>query len=129
MTRSPLICRIDRCYAHVWALGWCRGHWWCWLKTGDPRLGYHAPRSRSEHGTIGHYANHGCRCEPCTAAHTRYIAQMRARRRAKPIPDHVEHGLESTYSNWHCRCWKCTTANSVAAAIRQDRRRETARAT
>lgn len=29
-------------------------------------------RDERWHGTRGGYTNHGCRCEACTAAHTKY---------------------------------------------------------
>jgi hypothetical protein len=32
-----LVCKEPGCYAWLWALGWCRGHWWTWVKHGDPQ--------------------------------------------------------------------------------------------
>lgn len=40
------------------------------------------PRLPDYHGTIGGYRNHGCRCEPCTKAQTRWSKGYRLRTRA-----------------------------------------------
>lgn len=38
---------------------------------------------RAGHGNPSTYKNYACRCEPCTTAHTAYLAAGRARRRAR----------------------------------------------
>lgn len=78
------------------------------------------PRGDRRHGYNG-YCNLGCRCDVCraaTAAYTKAMRQVRARRIALD-PSVVEHGKESTYFNWSCRCTPCTKAQRVAAAARR----------
>lgn len=41
------------------------------------------PDGDSRHGTRNGYANHSCRCEPCTQANTEYMRAQRARRQSE----------------------------------------------
>lgn len=62
------------------------------------------------HGTNSGYSGHGCRCDPCKAAHASAIAEQR-RARSQRL-DEATHGLLSTYINWRCRCKLCRAANA-----------------
>jgi hypothetical protein len=42
-----------------------------------------AAADRAGHGNASTYKNYACRCEPCTTAHSAYLAEGRARRRAR----------------------------------------------
>lgn len=42
-----------------------------------------AAADRAGHGSPSTYKNYACRCEPCTTAHTAYLAAGRARRRER----------------------------------------------
>lgn len=71
-------------------------------------------------GEIGHglhatYANHHCRCAPCTDANRLHHRDQRARRRKDLIirngrlfHPQVQRHNSSAYSNWGCRCRTCT---------------------
>lgn len=79
-------------------------------------------QKHSYHGTINAYHNHGCRCGRCKDANTKDVAERKARRLAKPTPDHV-HGSENGYGNYGCRCGPCTAAWTTASVERAKRRR------
>lgn len=68
------------------------------------------------HGTASTYRSrrYKCRCEPCTAAHRKLVAQEKASRRERLAadPSLAPHGTVQTYTNWGCRCEACTEANS-----------------
>lgn len=78
-----------------------------------------------EHGVVGTYTNHKCRCDACRAAHGEYQARRKAERKAALAadPDLAVHGLATTYSNWSCRCPRCAAAWKAACAERAQRRR------
>lgn len=65
------------------------------------------------HGLSG-YANHGCRCEICTAACRANGQRRRQMIKAglKTIPSDI-HGTENGYGNWICRCAACTEAHRI----------------
>lgn len=76
----------------------------------------------SEHGTLSHYNNHGCRCDPCKAAQTIYRHEYQARKAAglpaRTYKPKVEHGTVNGYQHHKCRCDLCR------AAIAQRRREQ-----
>lgn len=74
------------------------------------------------HGTPNGYNNQHCRCEPCRAANTVYMAERKALRIARGVPDHV-HGTSGGYGNWDCRCDDCTAAWTKETRDRNGRRR------
>jgi hypothetical protein len=80
-----------------------------------------------EHGVVGSYTNHRCRCEACRRANSEYQAQRKAGRQAQLMadPSLAQHGVATTYSNWGCRCDTCTQAWRVACADRTARRKRT----
>lgn len=98
------------------------------VRAPDGRLVHPAAR----HGTAGGYSNYGCRCAPCTAAHSAALARARVARLAWRRWDaragtwvttaDVPHGRASTYENWGCRCAPCVTAASAARWRRSGRR-------
>lgn len=51
----------------------------------DRKRRYQDPSAadRAGHGNASTYKNYGCRCRPCTHAHTAYLGAQRAKRRAK----------------------------------------------
>lgn len=75
-----------------------------------------------QHGIKSTYTNWGCRCDECTAAHTRDEAKARKARydwtREHGLPAGVKHGA-SAYSNWGCRCTVCTGAKESIARRRR----------
>lgn len=88
------------------------------------------PKQRKGRPPVDHGHGHpntyrkGCRCEACRDAHTRYQAEMRARRIADPTSaDRAGHGSASTYMNHGCRCEACTTANTEKVRRRREARR------
>jgi hypothetical protein len=76
----------------------------------------------SPHGTHSRYTNDDCRCDPCTAAHTAFLARRRAERyavtAAQGLPEHVQHG-RSAYSNWGCKCEVCRADWAAYARARR----------
>lgn len=72
------------------------------------------------HGSVSTYGNWGCRCVPCTEAHTVEHNKWRRARHAKRVRvggvmvavDAPVHNA-STYTNWGCRCRPCTEAFSA----------------
>ena len=60
---------------------------------------------RRTHGLHGTYAV-GCRCAPCTAAHTK-AAQDERRRLGVPARQPPEHGVSLTLLHRGCRCADC----------------------
>ena len=95
------------------------------------------------HGTVDGYRNHGCRCDPCRDAGSKYLAsqktlcpggcgrrihgryrpermciECRAKAKTKPL----EHGTETGYKKG-CRCGSCTAAATTARLERKHRRR------
>jgi hypothetical protein len=72
-----------------------------------------------EHGTLGRYTNHGCRCSRCKEAMRLQMVTYRAR----PISEkHLTHGTESSYYAG-CRCFSCT----LARAERRHKRKKDSR--
>lgn len=59
------------------------------------------------HGTSGGYTNHDCRCDECRKANAIMQRETKARRLARPIPEHMQHGHHNTYLNYGCRCELC----------------------
>lgn len=78
------------------------------------------------HGTVGAYSNHHCRCAACRQAHRTAVNRQRAQRYAlrvsvdgvwvAPLPAD-RHGRVAAYTNWGCRCRPCTDA-ATASTIR-----------
>lgn len=71
-----------------------------------------------EHGKMGTYTNHGCRCDPCRLAYN-HAAKMRKRRKKlefDPSDPSVVHGKAISYERG-CRCEECRS--SAATAHRQ----------
>lgn len=77
-----------------------------------------------EHGGWS-YTNHGCRCPVCTADHTAYLREARARRMAAPTPEHV-HGTNNGYRNYGCHCDRCKAAHRAERARERQRANEKA---
>lgn len=61
------------------------------------------------HGDETGYTNHGCRCLPCTGAHSNYQVQRRRNRLPTPFED-IPHGTYSSYNYHKCRCPQCSLA-------------------
>lgn len=73
-------------------------------------------RPPGPHGTRGKYTA-GCRCIECADANATYMADWRARNRARGLaPDDPRHGRNTTYLNHGCRCTKCAVAHERAKA-------------
>jgi hypothetical protein len=72
------------------------------------------------------YTNHGCRCQPCRTAWTRYCQQRKFERKImlELDPTIVPHGKASTYGNWMCRCRPCTDAWTTDIRERNLRNRD-----
>ena len=91
--------------------------------------------TKAPHGTHSRYSNHGCRCEECRAANTRYNLAYRHRTgRSLPMDEYLSqrradaearhnHGTETRYQ-LGCRCDKCRVAAAVARAQRRAAERE-----
>lgn len=63
------------------------------------------------HGTGSFYRNHGCRCEPCSAAAAVESQRQYRNRLATPIdPNDPRHGHRSFYNAYGCRCEPCKAA-------------------
>ena len=75
------------------------------------------------HGKASSYTNHGCKCAACKKAWAELIAQSKARRATRPVPEHL-HGTQNAYGNYGCRCRPCTDAWSASTVDRNRRRRE-----
>jgi hypothetical protein len=58
-------CSVEGCDLKPHARGWCHKHYHRWRRYGDPLLRVNFP---PEHGTIGMYTNHRCRCDACRKA-------------------------------------------------------------
>lgn len=73
------------------------------------------------HGTNNAYNYYHCGCDPCRDTARRYLAERRARHRAKRVmrrgrwyaPD-ARHGTRVGYDLHGCRCPPCTSARSHA---------------
>lgn len=76
--------------------------------------------------TPNYYTNHGCRCDLCKNAWSKYCKERRVERGSelKDNPDKVTHGIPSTYGNHGCRCAPCTQSWSASTADRSRRRKE-----
>lgn len=72
-------------------------------------------RPKWEHGTIGGYTNHKCRCEACrlakTLTHRIYRERDRLRFQTSPEQFDGHHGRGKTYQAG-CRCELCRSAHS-----------------
>lgn len=68
------------------------------------------------------YAHSLCHCNICRTAHTARIAQRRAIRASRFVPEHVVHGA-SCYKNWLCRCAICAAGNAAACKEYRQRRK------
>lgn len=74
-----------------------------------------------QHGRVGTYTNHKCRCAECRAAWREYCYRLRRRRRNRLAPDDPRHGRTTTYQNWLCRCDACSQANADTERARRQR--------
>jgi len=73
----------------------------------------------------GAWADHGCQCEPCSAANKAHSAASAKRRRARwyarralvngvlVSPDVRQHGTTRAYKHFGCRCASCGEAERV----------------
>lgn len=77
----------------------------------------------AEHGTVGMYGNHGCRCDPCRAANAAYQRELMARYRASG--GRGEHGTSYRYDTG-CRCASCREAHNAKSRAWKQKRREAA---
>lgn len=75
------------------------------------------------HGRPSTY-NAGCRCRPCTAAHSERHRVWAERVAGTLAPDDPRHGTANGYRNYGCRCPECTAVHSAECT----RRRESTRA-
>lgn len=80
---------------------------------GDPR-----------HGTANGYSNLGCRCAPCTHAHSAYCYEQKQKPRTPLPPDDPRHGTSSGYRWWHCHCRKCLDKLAEDSRTWQKRQKE-----
>jgi hypothetical protein len=60
------------------------------------------------HGSERGYAA-GCRLDCCRTAHTQYTKEMKVKRIARGVPEHL-HGTANAYNNYNCRCTPCQIA-------------------
>jgi hypothetical protein len=76
------------------------------------------------HGTNGRYSQ-GCRCDPCTDAHSAYHWRntLAQRERGREDPSLIPHGTTGGYRNWGCRCKACTAAALASSAAYRESRR------
>jgi hypothetical protein len=72
-----------------------------------------------EHGTTYAYTQHGCRCDACTQAHSRFNYVQR-HNRARQNQD-APHGTLSGYDHWMCRCDACKAAHRDYQRLRRTR--------
>lgn len=63
----------------------------------------------AEHGTVGMYGNHRCRCDKCRAANAAYQRDLMQRYRA--LGGRGEHGTPYRYDTG-CRCGDCRAAHN-----------------
>lgn len=77
---------------------------------------------RDTHGHVQCY-NAGCRCELCSEANNKRIADLRKRRVQTPKdPNDARHGTRSFYVNHGCRCERCAEAHRLACAKEREAR-------
>jgi integrase len=68
-----------------------------------------------EHGRIGTYTNHGCRCERCRAAYARYRASRRAAGKDRPPVPHPEGDPHVSRHWFRKQIWN--PANTAAGLV------------
>jgi hypothetical protein len=72
------------------------------------------------HGWTGY--THGCRCEICSAEHTKVQRERFRASRAARAAEEAPHGTPGAYMNWSCRCDKCKSAYSMYLTDRRANR-------
>lgn len=85
-------------------------------QAGPPRS---VPAAAREHGKIGTYANHGCRCERCRAAYARYRASRRAEGKDRPPVPRPEVDPHVSRHSFRKQVWY--PANAAAGLVPRPR--------
>lgn len=100
-------CSFEGCERPRWSKGLCSTHT-VQAKSGKPLKPIRNNHNKvAQHGSIGMYSNHGCRCGDCTTAYNAHKYIWRKSR--KPEDLDAPHGSMSKY-NGGCRCPVCSKA-------------------
>lgn len=110
---APKLCQEDDCEIRVKARDLCMKHYKAALRR---------EKGVPERHNLTRYVQGKCKCEICTAAHTKYRAKKRKELRAKTAKEgwHGKHGTDYAYNTAGCKCdvcmeWRFGTAVPVIA--------------